>query len=47
MVLGLQRGVVLEDYSGLQRAIQKYTEGYILIYIALHWDYNGLPLGDM
>ena len=30
---GLQREVVSGDYSGNQRIIQNYTEGYIIIYI--------------
>ena len=29
---GLQKGLVYGDFSGLQRVIQNYTDGHILIY---------------
>ena len=29
---GLEKRVVSGDYSGLQREIQNYTDGYIIIY---------------
>ena len=46
---GLQKEVDSKDYSGLQRVIQNYTEGYTIIYTiySLTWDYNGLHKGHV